>query len=182
MLTSEKVVEQTKKWIMDVVVGLNFCPFASNVAKQQKIFYRVETSNELHICLDTLLQEMIRLDGDHHIETSFVIFPQSFQKFKDYLDLVWLAEKLLKKQGYKGVYQLASFHPQYLFANSKEDDAANYTNRSVYPMIHLLREASIDKALEHYKSPENIPERNIQFAREKGPAYMKMLRDACLDT
>lgn len=181
MLTSEKVVEQTKKWILDVVVGLNFCPFASNVIKQQKIFYRVETSKELHTCLDTLLQEMIRLDGDNNIETSFVIFPDSFQKFKDYLDLVWLAEKLLVKQGYKGVYQLASFHPQYMFANSKEDDAANYTNRSVYPMIHLLREAGIDKALEHYKSPESIPERNIEFAREKGPAYMKMLKDACLD-
>ncbi|HNP22047.1 MAG TPA: DUF1415 domain-containing protein [Panacibacter sp.] len=182
MLTPEKVVEQTEKWILDVVVGLNFCPFASNVVKQQKIFYRVEMSSELHTCLNTVLQELLRLDDNAGIETSFVIFPNAFENFNDYLDMVWLAEKQLKKQGYKGVYQLASFHPQYLFAKSKEEDAANYTNRSVYPMIHLLRESSIDKALQHFKSPGNIPERNISFAREKGPAYMRMLRDACLDS
>ncbi|HEV7782749.1 MAG TPA: DUF1415 family protein, partial [Chitinophagaceae bacterium] len=87
-----------------------------------------------------------------------------------------------KQNGYEGIYQLASFHPLYLFANSSPTDAANYTNRSVYPMLHLLREESIDKALAHYSDPENIPERNINFAHEKGLTYMKMLRDACLKT
>jgi uncharacterized protein len=84
--------------------------------------------------------------------------------------------RLQKKQGYEGVYQVASFHPNYLFAGSHENDAANYTNRSVYPMLHLLREEAVEKALEHYKDPETIPERNIQFAREKGLAYMKKLQ------
>ena len=90
------------------------------------------------------------------------------------------AEKLLKRKGYEGVYQLASFHPHYRFAAASAGDAANYTNRSPYPMLHLLKEESIEKALQHYPNPEQIPERNIQFAREKGPAYMKMLRDSCL--
>jgi hypothetical protein len=78
------------------------------------------------------------------------------------------------------VYQVASFHPLYRFAGSANDDAANYTNRSPYPMLHLLREESIELALERFPNPEQIPERNILFARSKGELYMKMLRDACL--
>ena len=180
MLTSELIIEQTKKWINDVVVGCNFCPFAANVVKQQKVHYRVETSPVLNTCLDSFMQEVIRLDDDINIETSFLIFPASFQQFDDYLNLVSLAEKLLKKDGYNGIYQVASFHPLYKFANSTDDDAANYTNRSVYPMLHLLREENIDRALKHYNNPENIPARNIDFARGKGLTYMKMLRDSCL--
>ncbi len=180
MFTSLEIIDQTKKWINDVVVGCNFCPFAANAVKQQTIHYQVETGATLNVCLEAVLQEAIRLDNETNIETTLLIFPNAFQQFDDYLDLVSLAEKLLKQNGYEGVYQLASFHPLYQFANSPENDAANYTNRSVYPMLHLLREESIDKALENYKSPEKIPDRNINFAREKGEVYMKMLRDACL--
>jgi uncharacterized protein len=176
MVTNEQVIEQTKQWIKDVVIGCNFCPFAANVMKQDVIFYKVAASADVNECLQSFAIEIERLDNDAAIETSFLIFPSGFQLFDDYLDLVSLTEALLKKQEYEGIYQVASFHPQYLFAGSKEDDAANYTNRSVYPMLHLLREESIDKALANYKNPEDIPERNIQFAREKGLAYMKTLR------
>ncbi|HEV8273717.1 MAG TPA: DUF1415 domain-containing protein [Chitinophagaceae bacterium] len=177
-MTTEQIIERTKKWIIDVVIGCNFCPFAANAVKQQTIYYRVEESNEMDVCVDSFLLEMKRLDNDATIETSFLIFPNAFQKFDDYLDLLSVAEDRLKRNGYEGVYQVASFHPLYFFANSDENDPANYTNRSIYPMLHLLREESIDKALENYKSPESIPVRNINFAREKGLAYMKMLRDA----
>lgn len=176
-LDSQQVIDRTKKWIVDVVIGCNLCPFAANVVKQQSVFYRVETSTDLNDCLNSFDQEMERLDKKGSIETSFLIFPNSFEKFDDYLNLVSLAEQSLKRKGYEGIYQVASFHPLYLFANSSENDAANYTNRSIYPMLHLLREESIDKALGNYKSPENIPERNINFTREKGLVYMKMLRD-----
>lgn len=131
-------------------------------------------------CLTTLMEETARLDNDPAIETSFIIFSNAFSVFEDYLDLLALGEQLLKQNRYEGVYQLASFHPLYLFADSTDDDPANYTNRSPYPMLHLLREESISKALEHYEDPEAIPGRNINFAREKGLTYMKMLRDACL--
>jgi uncharacterized protein len=180
MATSQEIIDQTKKWINDVVVGCNFCPFAANAVKQKTIHYQVETSAALNVCLEAVLQEAIRLDNETNIETTLLIFPNAFQQFDDYLDLVSLAEKLLKQKRYEGIYQLASFHPLYKFANSPENDAANYTNRSVYPMLHLLREESIDKALENYKSPEKIPDRNINFAREKGEVYMKILREACL--
>ena len=177
-MNPEQVIDRTKKWISDVVIGCNFCPFAANVVKQQTIFYNVEENKELETCLASFLLEMERLDNDPAIETSFLIFPNAFQQFDDYLDLVSLAEELLKRKGYEGIYQVASFHPLYLFANSDENDPANYTNRSIYPMLQLLREESIDKALANYKDPESIPVRNINFAKEKGLAYMRMLRDA----
>ena len=182
MIEQDLAITQTKKWINDVVIGCNFCPFAAQVVKQKTVFYKVETATATDICLESFLDEITRLDDDDTIETSFLIFPDGFKSFDDYLDLVSVAEQLLKQKGYNGIYQLASFHPQYRFAGAPDDDAANFTNRSVYPMLHLLREASIDKALEHYDNPEVIPERNINFARDKGTAYMKMLRDACLNT
>jgi len=177
-MTAEQIIGRTKKWIVDVVIGCNFCPFAANVVKQQTIFYKVEENRDMDACLDSFLYEMKRLDNDATIETTFLIFPNTFQKFNEYLDLLSLAEDRLKRNGYEGVYQVASFHPLYRFTNSVENDPANYTNRSIYPMLHLLREESIDRALENYKDPESIPVRNINFAREKGLVYMKMLRDA----
>ena len=179
MIEQDLAITQTKKWINDVVIGCNFCPFAAQVVKQKTVFYKVETATATDICLESFLDEITRLDDDDTIETSFLIFPDGFKSFDDYLDLVSVAEQLLKQKGYNGIYQLASFHPRYRFAGEPDDDAANFTNRSVYPMLQLLREASIDRALEHYDDPEAIPERNINFAREKGTVYMKMLRDSC---
>jgi uncharacterized protein len=176
----QQVIDQTKRWINDVVVGCNFCPFAATVMQQQSVHYQVESSSSLAVCIDAFTKEVSRLDDEPNIATSFLIFPNSFQCFDDYLGMVSLAEKSLKQNGYNGVYQLASFHPLYLFANSCEEDAANYTNRSVYPMLHLLRESGISNALMHYKNPEGIPDRNIGFARKKGLVYMKMLRDTCV--
>jgi len=179
MNTTATIVEQTKKWIARVVIGCNFCPFASRELKRNSIHYQVESSTETDECLYAFIQECIRLDDNENIDTSFLIFEHAFQQFDDYLDLVALAEKLLKKQGYEGIYQVASFHPQYLFAGSTEKDASNYTNRSIYPMLHLLREESIEKALEKYPDPAQIPERNIKFAEEKGIEYMKKLWLMC---
>src|SRR5688572_8709772 len=177
-MNPEQIIDRTKKWIIEVVIGCNFCPFAAKVVKQQAIFYKVDENIEIEICLASFVHEIERLDNDPTIETSFLIFPNTFQRFDDYLDLLSLAENLLKRKGYEGIYQLASFHPLYLFADSDESDPANYTNRSIYPMLHLLREESIDRALANYKDPESIPVRNINFAKEKGLAYLKMLRDA----
>jgi hypothetical protein len=180
METSQQIIDQTKNWINDVIVGCNFCPFAANVMKKQSVHYQVDNSLTSTFSSSSFLTEITRLDNEEAIETIFLIYPNSYKKFDDYLDMVSLAEESLEENGYEGIYQLASFHPKYLFADSQEKDAANYTNRSLYPMLHLLRETSIDKALEHYKNPEEIPNRNINFARDKGLTYMKMLRDACL--
>ena len=180
MQAAQKVIDQTKAWINKVVIGCNFCPFAAKVVKQNAVHYEVIEKKPVDQIMTKVLDEMLRLDQDKKIETSFLIFPNSFSDFNEYLLLVSEAEKLLVQKGYEGIYQLATFHPLYRFADSLENDAANFTNRSVYPMLHLLREESIEKALENYENPESIPKRNINFAREKGQAYMKMLRDSCL--
>jgi len=179
MLSSKQVIEQTVNWIKNVVIDCNFCPFASKVVKSKSIFYHVEISGDIEICLKTFAEEIKRLDNDESIETSLLILPFATKKFNDYLNLFYAAEESLKQKGYEGIYQLASFHPLYCFAGAEQNDAANYTNRSPYPMLHLLRESSIDIALQHYKYPEAIPERNIKFARQKGLIFMQMLRDAC---
>jgi uncharacterized protein len=178
--TTAQVIEQTKKWITDVVVACNFCPFAAREVRRNSIHYQVETSTDLKTCLAAFLEECKRLDEQPAIETVLLIFPHAVKEFSQYLDLVGQAEKLLRKKGYEGVYQVASFHPEYLFASAPADDPANYTNRSIYPMLHLLREESVEQAIKHYTNPGQIPEKNIDFARGKGIAYMKMLRDSCL--
>jgi uncharacterized protein len=180
MNNTELIIQQTKKWITDVVIGCNFCPFAAKEIKQNTVHYEIEYSDEPEDCLRAFLHECLRLDDHAAIETSFLILPNGVPQFDNYLALVAHAERILKQKGYEGIYQVASFHPLYRFADTPDNDAANYTNRSVYPMLHLLREESIERALKKYTDPEQIPERNIRFAREKGAAYMQMLRDACL--
>lgn len=162
-----------------MVMACHFCPFAARVINEKKVHYEVDTNIEMDNCMSAVLRELTRLDDDNEIETTFLVFPEAFAQFDDYLEFVTLAEKQLKQKRYGGIYQLASFHPLYRFADSTDNDAANYTNRSVYPMLHLLREASIDKALEQYKNPENIPAANIAFAQEKGLSSMNKLRESC---
>src|SRR5215204_2569826 len=101
-MTSEQIIDHTKKWILDVVIGCDLCPFAAHVVKQQTIFYKVETSIDTNICLDSFVDEMQRLDNNENIETSFLIFSDAVEKFDDYLYLLSHAEKLLKRNGYEG--------------------------------------------------------------------------------
>lgn len=180
-MKDDLIIEQTQKWIKDVVIDLNFCPFAAKALLKKSIHYSVCTNADIKICLETLIKEIQYLDTNEDIETTFIILPGSFSDFDDYLDLVDVAQQLLEDEGYEGVYQLASFHPDYCFEGAEKGDAANYTNRSVYPMLHLLREESITKVLSLYKHPELIPENNIKLAREKGLHYMQMLRAACFN-
>ncbi len=180
MVEKNKIIESTQKWIKDVVIDLNFCPFAAKALLKKSIHYSVIENASIETTLETLIKEMQHLDMNDSIETTFIILPDNFSDFEDYLDLVDTAQQLLEEEGYEGVYQLASFHPEYCFDGADKEDAANYTNRSVYPMLHLLREESITKALSLYKHPELIPENNIKLAREKGLHYMQLLRAACL--
>ncbi|SEW39859.1 hypothetical protein SAMN05428988_5172 [Chitinophaga sp. YR573] len=175
-----QVIEQTKNWIKVLVVGCNFCPFASRVVKQQSVHYQVEHAITVSAGKDALLAECKRMDNDASITTMLLIFPNAFPVFAEYLDFVFKSEKLMKQRGYDGIYQLASFHPLYQFTDTETEDPENYTNRSIYPMLHLLREDDITKALEHYPDSSKIPESNINFARSKGTTYMKMLRDSCM--
>ncbi len=119
------------------------------------------------------------LEADVTIETSLLILPRNFDDYYDYLDLVDEIEEKIISPLYEGTFQVASFHPEYVFADSNENDPANYTNRSPYPMIHILRESSLDEAIDAYPGTENIPAINIALAKKKGMEEMKRLRDLC---
>lgn len=178
-LSNTTIITQTTQWIKSVVIGCNFCPFAAKAMAQKSIRYVVLPDTTLENSLETLVEELRFLDRSIDIETTLLIFPNQYADFEEYLDLVDLAEALSEEQGYEGVYQIASFHPEYCFDGADNDDPANYTNRSPYPMLHLLREDSVSKVLEHYIDPEGIPERNIAFAQEKGLKHMRSLLGAC---
>ncbi len=182
MTPDQTIILQTQTWIREVVIGCNFCPFAGQPYHRGSIHYEVVRSTQPEACLEALIQECMRLDAHSDIETTLLILPEGFNDFVDYLDLLDIAEALLMEQGYEGIYQIASFHPDYRFADAPADDPANYTNRSLYPMLHLLREASVERALEMHPDPEGIPRRNIDYARQRGLAYMQLLREACLST
>lgn len=173
------VIEQTKSWITNVVVGCNFCPFAGRELSRGTIHYEVLENADTEMVLGAVVKALQQLDAEPGIETTLLILPGSFAGFDVYLDLVEDAETLLEKEGYEGNYQLASFHPQYLFAGSGEADPANYTNRSPHPMLHFLREESVSKAVDSYPGIEDVPNRNIAFAQEKGLVFMQQLLEAC---
>ncbi len=164
----------TRQWVRDIVIGCGFCPFAAHVYDRDLIRYRVAEKDE---ALDELLLAEARwLDDNSNTETTLVIVPHALDDFEDYLDTLDALETRLVGEGYEGVYQLASFHPLYAFEGAPPDDPANYTNRAPFPLFHLLREESIDRALEHYAGdPEAIPDRNIAFARKKGIDFFRAL-------
>ncbi|HUC80526.1 MAG TPA: DUF1415 domain-containing protein [Flavisolibacter sp.] len=178
-MTDETIIEQTKKWITDVVVGLNFCPFAARELRRNSIAYDVVRSASATTVLATLTSAMKEMDAAPEIETRFLLLPQGFGRFSAYLKLVNSTTQLIKSSGYEGVYQVASFHPQYFFAGSRPTDAANYTNRSPHPMLQILREESVSRAVASYPDTHKIPERNTAFAREKGLTAMQALLAAC---
>jgi uncharacterized protein len=180
MMNKELIIAQTKKWIVDVVVGCNFCPFALREVKKDSIRFEVVDGSSAFV-LNALSAAFEKMNAQAEIETMFLVLPNNYGRFADYLKLVQAAEGLIKKKGYEGTYQVASFHPSYLFAGSRLNDAANYTNRSPYPMLHLLREESVSRAVDSYPDTQKIPERNTAFARQKGLAYMQALWAACLD-
>ena len=169
------VIDATKNWIEKVVVGLSFCPFAAKPFKEGNIRYKLVNGKSLEQALTSVVVEMMFLDDNETTETTLVIFPDNFSDFNKYLELLDLSEQLLEKEGYEGVYQIASFHPKYLFAGTKESDPSNYTNRSPYPMLHILREDSLEQAIKKHVNADQIPQKNIQKSTELGIEYFKNL-------
>jgi len=159
-----------------VVVGLNLCPFAGAVRRKELVKITVCTERLPESCLQTLIVEANQLELADEDATTLLILPDGFEKFDDYLDLLALSEALLEDRGFDGILQLASFHPQYQFAGTDVDDVSNWTNRAPYPVLHLLKESSVSKAVESHSDPGRIPERNVKTLEELGlPALLKLL-------
>lgn len=173
-----QAVDQCKDWVDKVVVKHHFCPFAQREVENDTVHYSLFSGEGIEESLHCLIEECSLLDSDKTIETTLIVFENIFGSFDEFLDVVELAEQLMDESGYRGIYQLANFHPDYCFDDVEEDDASNYTNRSPLPMLHLIREKSMEVALESYPEPDLIPEKNINLAREKGSGYFKEIMES----
>lgn len=182
MISDQHIISTTQNWLNRLIIAFNICPFARREQQRNSIRYRVSHADQTEATLETLIEECQFLDTNPDTETTLLILPNGFKDFDDYLDMLDVAERLLHAQAYEGIYQLASFHPDYCFEMASEleqDDPANYTNRSPYPMLHIIRESSIERAVATYPDPENIPARNIKLTRELGLEKLQALLAGC---
>ncbi len=170
--STQNIIQQTKNWVNDIVIDLELCPFAAQPFQNNRIAYNVITGDGLQQHLQQLAESFAILDDNADIETSLLIYPDAYQQFDHYLELLDISNQLLESLNYSGIYQLASFHPNYCFADTEKNDASNFSNRSPYPMLHLLRESSLEQAILRYPNSETIPENNIKKLRAIG--YTKM--------
>ena len=171
------VTDDTRHWLERAVIGLNLCPFAKGVYTKQQVRYAVCMSDDPAVLLDDLRKELLHLaDADpEQLDTTLLIHPQAMNDFLDYHFFLAEVDALIRNRGYAGVFQVASLHPQYEFAGSEPDDVANYTNRAPYPMLHLLRESSIDRAVAAFPDAADIFERNIETMEKLGHEGWKKL-------
>lgn len=176
-MKDDEVIAQTKLWLEKAVIGLNLCPFAKGVHIKDQIRYFVShatTPEELIKDLVAELEVLAEANPDK-IDTTLLIHPFVMQDFLDYNDFLEVADATLEELDLDGILQVASFHPQYQFEDAAQDDIDNYTNRSPFPTLHLLREDSIDKAVEAFPEAEQIYEKNMQTLRALGHEAWKKL-------
>lgn len=166
----EQVEQISRQWVETMVVGLNLCPFAAPVVKDNSLRYSVIEESDTEKQAALFLAEVDRLlnADEQDIATTLFIVPRGLEDFYDYLDQLAYFEELLEQAGLSGILQLASFHPQYLFGGVDEQDLSHWTNRSPWPTFHIIREAQMSRALANYKDPEQIPERNMALLRKLG--------------
>jgi len=180
-MPSNNIIPTTKYWLDKTIIEFNFCPFAKKEFVNYSIHYEVVDDSNTEEQLLAFAHELKRLDDHPEIETTLFILSKGLESFFDYLDFLQLATDLSVELGYEGKYQLASFHPDYCFEGSNQADTENYTNRSPFPMIHIIREASLERVLKHYPEPENIPIKNMALARESGAeVFQKTLKKSTL--
>lgn len=168
--TADLIIRDTVQWLERAVIGLNLCPFAKGVHVKNQIHYAVATSDDvekLRHLLRAELQALVAMPVETR-ETTLVILPNCLTDFLDFNDFLAEADALLDELDLGGTLQIASFHPQYQFAGTHADDVTNCTNRSPYPTLHLLREESIDRAVEVFPDAELIFERNIATLQALG--------------
>jgi len=166
-----RCVEETRTWIEDVVVALDLCPFAAAPLREGRVRFRVSDATTAGELASHLSDELRRLDREapEAIETTILLHPHVLRDFEEYNRFLDVADWLLGRLGLAGTIQIASFHPDYRFAGAAPDDPANATNRSPHPMLHLLREASVEAAVRSHPDPRGIPRRNAEKLRLRAP-------------
>lgn len=180
--SNELIIQHTQNWIRSFIIKFNICPFAKREISRGTVRFQVSLTTKEEAALTELMSEIDVLDKQREIETTLLIFPQLFKDFFHYLDFIDMAEQLLLDSGYEGIYQIATFHPDYCFADVDINDVSNYTNRSPYPMLHVLREESVEKAIEYYGDTATIPENNIVTMQQLGLETVKKLLLDCINS
>jgi len=172
-------IDETRSWLERAVIGLNLCPFAKAVHVKGQIRWVLSDATQPDALLAELVTELQQLAAadPEQIDTTVIVHPRVLQDFGDYNDFLGIADDALVEGELDGTLQIASFHPQYRFAGTRANDIGNFTNRSPYPTLHLLREASIDRAVAAYPDAEAIYERNIETLRRLGAAGWRKLFD-----
>jgi uncharacterized protein len=173
--TREEVTEATRHWLTRAVIGLNLCPFAKGVHVKGQIRYVVSAARGVDDLVVELTDELrlLRDSDPEKIDTTLLITPDAFEDFRDFNDALFFAERLLNDLGLSGELQIASFHPHFQFEGTEPDAISNYTNRAPYPIFHLLREASIDRAVAAFPDAADIFERNIETLERLGHDGLK---------
>ncbi|HTH74942.1 MAG TPA: DUF1415 domain-containing protein [Trinickia sp.] len=169
-IDQEAVLAATRHWLVRAVIGLNLCPFAKSVHTKDQIRYVVSETSDVEGMLSALETELRMLvDADpESIDTTLLIFPLAFADFLEFNDMLFFAERLLAQMRLEGELQIASFHPNYQFADTEPGDVENYTNRAPYPILHLLRESSVERATQAFPDAADIYERNQETMRRLG--------------
>ena len=167
---SAAVREAVESWLEAVVVGLNLCPFAAPVLRAGGVRIVVGEGETAEDGVQLALGEAVRLleDADSSVSTTLVALPRGAEDFERFLDIVATIEEALEEAGAAGVLQVATFHPDYQFEGTDPEDVTNYTNRAPVPIVHLLREADVEEAVDSHSDPEGIPERNMARLEELG--------------
>lgn len=166
----EAVIAATEQWLEKAVIGLNLCPFAKAVHVKKQVRYVVSEASSPEELLEDLIKELEFLaeEDAEVVDTTLLIHPLVLQDFEDYNEFLDVADAALEELKLDGELQVASFHPDYQFADTDKNDISNYTNRSPYPTLHLLREASIDRAVEAFPEAADIFEKNIETMEKLG--------------
>ena len=165
-------VADTRHWLERAVIGLNLCPFAKAVLVKGQVHFALSEAEDAAGVLEDFgreLQDLLARDAQER-DTTLLVIPRGFDDFLDFHDLTARAERIVRKQGLEGVVQVASFHPRFVFAGEDEDDITNHTNRAPYPTLHLLREASMDRAVAAFPDAAAIYENNMETLRRLGHA------------
>ncbi len=180
-MDNDTLINTVRQWVEQLVIGYNLCPFAKRELVRDRVRFVASRAQDEEQLLVDLENELTLLGTDEGIETTLLITPQVLQDFFDFNQFLGRADQRVAQLKLKGVFQIASFHPDYQFGGTEPDDAENYTNKSPYPVLHLLREASLDRAIENYPDAESIPERNIEQLDLMGSDQLRRLLEDCFN-
>ena len=178
-LSDAYVIKATRLWVERVVVGLNLCPFARRELETDRVRFAVTGAESEEALLADLHHEIELLLADLEMETTLLIHPRALENFIDYNLFLDTANRLLQELDLEGELQIASFHPDYCFADAEPEAGENFTNRSPFPMLHLLREESVSRAVESHPDVDGIPARNVRLLNDMGAQQLATLREAC---